>query len=143
MLAHSRWFSPASSTTKTGRHYIAEILLKVALNTKIQIWLIWHFLGKLETFQKGKLPIVYLKYLDEAKYLTVYNVAFLSFDFERTWWRLSQKRALIWYLRVSFCHCVVCSSSIWITDSDYPFDILKHQAWNNNNSPLPIKKILK
>jgi hypothetical protein len=31
-----RWFSPgtpASSTTKTGRHDIAEILLKVALNT--------------------------------------------------------------------------------------------------------------
>jgi hypothetical protein len=40
LLAHGRWFSPgtlASSTTKTGRHDIAEILLKVALNTKIQI----------------------------------------------------------------------------------------------------------
>jgi hypothetical protein len=36
LLAHGRWFSPgipASSTTKTGRHDIAEILLKVALNT--------------------------------------------------------------------------------------------------------------
>jgi hypothetical protein len=33
-LAHGRWFSPgtpASSTTKSGRHDIAEILLKVAL----------------------------------------------------------------------------------------------------------------
>jgi hypothetical protein len=33
-FAHGRWFSPgtpASSTTKTGRHDIAEILLKVAL----------------------------------------------------------------------------------------------------------------
>jgi hypothetical protein len=29
--------SPVSSTTKTGRHDIAEILLKVALNTKNQI----------------------------------------------------------------------------------------------------------
>jgi hypothetical protein len=37
LLAHGRWFSPASSTTKTGRHDIAEILLKVALNTKNQI----------------------------------------------------------------------------------------------------------
>jgi hypothetical protein len=40
LLAHGRWFSPgtsASSTTKTGRHDIVEILLKVALNTKIQI----------------------------------------------------------------------------------------------------------
>jgi len=33
LLAHGQWFSPASSTTKTGRHDIAEILLKVALNT--------------------------------------------------------------------------------------------------------------
>ena len=34
LLAHGRWFShgtPASSTTKTGRHAIAEILLKVAI----------------------------------------------------------------------------------------------------------------
>jgi hypothetical protein len=39
LLAHGRWFSPgtpASSTTKTGRHDIAEILLKVELNTKNQ-----------------------------------------------------------------------------------------------------------
>jgi hypothetical protein len=36
LLAHGRWFTPASSTTKTGRHDIAEILLKVALNTKNQ-----------------------------------------------------------------------------------------------------------
>ena len=37
LLAHGRWFSPgtpASSTTKTGRHDIAEMLLKVALSTK-------------------------------------------------------------------------------------------------------------
>jgi hypothetical protein len=36
LLAHVRWFSPgtpASSTTKTVRHGIAEILLKVMLST--------------------------------------------------------------------------------------------------------------
>jgi hypothetical protein len=40
LLAHGRWFYPgttASSTTKTGRHDIAEISLKVALNTINQI----------------------------------------------------------------------------------------------------------
>jgi hypothetical protein len=40
LLAHGRWFSPgtpASSTTKTGRHDIAEILLKVALSATNQI----------------------------------------------------------------------------------------------------------
>jgi hypothetical protein len=34
LLAHGRWFSPGtpvSSNAKTGRHAIAEILLKVAL----------------------------------------------------------------------------------------------------------------
>jgi hypothetical protein len=34
LIAHGRWFSPvtpASSTTKTDRHEIAEILLKVAI----------------------------------------------------------------------------------------------------------------
>ena len=38
LLAHGRWFSPgtpASSTTKTDRHDIAEILLKVALKHQI------------------------------------------------------------------------------------------------------------
>jgi hypothetical protein len=40
LLAHGRWFSPntpASSTTKTGRLDIAEILLKVAVSTINQI----------------------------------------------------------------------------------------------------------
>jgi hypothetical protein len=40
LLAHGRQFSPdtpASSTAKTGRHDIAKILLKVALNTINQI----------------------------------------------------------------------------------------------------------
>jgi hypothetical protein len=40
LLAHGRWFSPstpASSTNKTGRHDIAEILLKVALSTNKSI----------------------------------------------------------------------------------------------------------
>jgi hypothetical protein len=42
LLVHGQWFSPgtpASSTTKTGRHDIVEILLKlqkVAFNTKNQ-----------------------------------------------------------------------------------------------------------
>jgi hypothetical protein len=40
LLAHGWWISPgtpASPTTKTGRHDIVEILLKVALNTINQI----------------------------------------------------------------------------------------------------------
>jgi hypothetical protein len=47
LLAHGRWFSPgtpASSTTKTGRHDIDEVLLKVALKhqkPKKTIPLVW------------------------------------------------------------------------------------------------------
>ena len=40
LLAHGRWFSPETPTsfiTKTGRHEIAEILLKVALKAINQI----------------------------------------------------------------------------------------------------------
>jgi hypothetical protein len=39
LLVYGQWFSlgtPASSTTKTSRYDIAEILLKVVLNTKYQ-----------------------------------------------------------------------------------------------------------
>jgi hypothetical protein len=52
LLAHGQWFSPgtpASSATKTGHHAIAEILLKVTLNTINQIILMkiysCHFVG--------------------------------------------------------------------------------------------------
>jgi hypothetical protein len=41
LLAHGRWFSPGipvSSTTKTGRRDIAEILLKVALKHQKKIF---------------------------------------------------------------------------------------------------------
>jgi hypothetical protein len=48
LLAHGRRFSPgtpASSTTKTGRHDIAEILLRVALNEnkKPTVLYVYHF----------------------------------------------------------------------------------------------------
>jgi hypothetical protein len=50
LLAHGQWFSPGtpvSSTTKTGRHDIAEILLKVTLrhqksNHQILYQLLFH-----------------------------------------------------------------------------------------------------
>jgi hypothetical protein len=51
LLAHGQWFSPgtpASSTTKTGRHEIAEILLKVALSTKNPWNKVYQYLKLLE-----------------------------------------------------------------------------------------------
>ena len=68
-----RWFSPGSpfsSTTKTGRHDIAEILLKVALNTKIQIQTLNKYTSKfkiniyvLSIYNLNKKPILSLNYL--------------------------------------------------------------------------------
>jgi hypothetical protein len=65
LLAHDRWFSPgtpASSTTKTDRHVIAEILLKVALKhqrsinlTELQVQQIGSFL---HNFVQSNLPYV-------------------------------------------------------------------------------------
>ena len=63
MLAHGRWFSPdspASSTTKTGRHDIAEILLNVALNTinqnraYLQQLLKWAYSKGIEQLHRNK-----------------------------------------------------------------------------------------
>jgi hypothetical protein len=76
LLAHGRWFSPstpASSTTKTGRHDIAKILLKVALSTihqsinrsKYSFWLpLWHLQTILEyyTVKPGHIRQVVAKY---------------------------------------------------------------------------------
>ena len=64
LLAQGRWFSPASSTTKTGRHDIAEILLKVALNT-INIKKIYYFMHISNVF-KGIWQIV-CKYKDYSQ----------------------------------------------------------------------------
>jgi hypothetical protein len=57
LLAQAWWFSPGtlpSSTTKIGCHDIAEILLKVMLNTKIQFKFntkFWRLTSLSEIFQ--------------------------------------------------------------------------------------------
>jgi hypothetical protein len=55
LFANGRWFSsstPSSSTIKTGRHDLAEILLKVALNTinpinQSNIYILYHWFNNL------------------------------------------------------------------------------------------------
>jgi hypothetical protein len=69
LLAHGRWFSPASSTTKTGRHDITEILLKVAL-THQKLKLIY-----------GHLTLRHFRLYKVHSYvLTVLNTGFLPSD---------------------------------------------------------------
>jgi hypothetical protein len=61
LLTHVRWFSPdtpASSTTKTGRHDIVEILLQVALKLNKSInqsnskHFVAHVLSMIWTFEQ-------------------------------------------------------------------------------------------
>jgi hypothetical protein len=52
----SQWFSPVSSTNKTGRHDITEILLKMVLNT-ITLTLV----SKLQQFDGLLLVFLYNK----------------------------------------------------------------------------------
>ena len=59
LIAHGRWFSPgtpASSTTKTCRHDIAEILLKVALSTKNQSIIDYFYNISIYTIPEQALP---------------------------------------------------------------------------------------
>ena len=74
LLAHDQWFSPgtpASSTTKTGRHDIAEILLKVALNTKNQSSI--YFYSILTIFNKLKIMSQLVHY--KCKYQSTQEAA--------------------------------------------------------------------
>ena len=75
LLAHSRWFSPASATTKTGRHDIAETLLRVALKHKKSI--------KIKTRQVfiRKNCVCYYK----VQTIAYYYYYFLSVDKTLTW----------------------------------------------------------
>jgi hypothetical protein len=53
-----RWFSPdtpISSTKKTDRHDISEVLLKVALNTITPVFLLLTVLPVLSFYDKAKL----------------------------------------------------------------------------------------
>jgi hypothetical protein len=66
VLAQGRWFSPdnpASSTTKTGRHDIAEILLKVASNTINQI-------------QSNPLNYITNIHMEQSVRITIFNATF-------------------------------------------------------------------
>ena len=86
LLFHGRWFSPgtpASSTTKTGRHDLAEILLKVALHTNNQSILIHtyitaHFPGLVHALQEKvaglKKEYIYKKKRNEI--FTIINFRF-------------------------------------------------------------------
>jgi len=74
LLAHGRWFSPGtpvSSTTKTGRHDIAEILLKVALNTinqsifqcfNIELYVLYDIIQQFNPQLKVKVIALYVKF---------------------------------------------------------------------------------
>ena len=105
LLVHGRWFSPgspASSTTKTGRHDIAEILLKVALNTNNQSINPNHWLQikKTTTYSVGH-PVSGLGQTQEGgrvKLVYVLNCAMMH-----TYFQFWQYCIIIWCAR-NFIH---------------------------------------
>ena len=80
LLAQGRWFSPgtpASSTTKTNRHDIAGILLKVALNTKIQIQILIIFLLHFRTIATVCYFVAFANHFIASAYIC--SVAFWNY----------------------------------------------------------------
>ena len=89
LLAQGQWFSPASSTTKTGRHDIAEILLKVALKHQKSI----------------NLTIL--------QYMYLLNIGSQQYDVSRIWthsrsWEL--RGPMMFSVKPAVCCCVYLSS---------------------------------
>jgi hypothetical protein len=77
LLAHGRWFSPGtpvSSTTKTGRHDIAQIWLKVALNTKKLNQIINHLQDSIHYTVKSSVIHLFLEFyiLPETSLILLY-----------------------------------------------------------------------
>jgi len=116
LLAHGRWFSPgtpASSTTKTGRHDIAEILLKVVLSTINQI--------KSNPFISKRGPLVFV--VQSHSLLTLSHVYIL---WKNTGPILSKLRyesmsKIEYRIHLSHQQCVSCLTSIQIIGVLYRF----------------------
>ena len=91
LLAHGRWFSPstpASPTTKAGRHDIAEILLKVALK---------HQKSKFNQVNKYFDTYELMNFIEcKINLYTLCNVLFLMLQHSLLWyecWNLQQQKS--------------------------------------------------
>ena len=159
LLAHGRWFSPGtptSSTTTTGRHDIAEILLKVALSTKNQINQIKSaYLGKhiqTENLTGFRANVTWLMPNVE------HGAACLSGakDFTPGFCGVRVAEALVLCvvfvslsrsLYFSFWSAIVLSTILLFTATDYAFGIFRSIFWNNtiiykkNNEENYISKL--
>ena len=99
LLAHDRWFSPctpASSTTKTGRHDIAEILLKVALKHQKSIKSFYTLMNKLEHHEHFRSP----QYYDGVRFALHFSCLCFCVSFG-----------------LSCFTCVQCCQCFWIVHS--------------------------
>ena len=77
LLAHGRWFSsgtPVSSTNKTGCHDIAEILLRVPLNTKNQINQVRLYVCYIVWVRSGQ------EEYSEMMYISIFKTLMLLFE---------------------------------------------------------------
>jgi len=94
-LVHGRWFSPgtpAASTTKTGRHDIGELLLKVALNTIHQI--------KSNLFIWKRSPLVFVVQFDFLSILSHVSIFWKAQD--QSWVSLDMK--VCWKVNISYSY---------------------------------------
>jgi hypothetical protein len=119
LLAHGWWFSPgtpASSTTRTDRHDIAEILLKVAL--KPQKLIIFSFHEHLLSIIKQKyiLVWVFISHLHHHIVSTTISLGITMYQsctnqFYWLWvWTEMNKLCMMWTNPYRFISCVSISN---------------------------------
>jgi hypothetical protein len=118
VLAHDRWFSsgtPASSTTKTGRHDIVEILLKVALSTinKVKSNHTLNSSGNILYVVYNRFVVVLLivpdKYYFKKRFVCTKLDIYVVSPLTPCWPLRPQLCFYSWYLHSQICRCVVSS----------------------------------
>jgi hypothetical protein len=118
LLVHGWWFSlgtPASSTTKTGRHDIAEILLKVALkhqkSNRSALNVTWLFNRRSTILNKMMTQMHKL-----IQYINIHKYTFSTIKHIKVNHCLNQLSGLVLYHKGRYvAHC----SEVWMVLASY------------------------
>ena len=146
LLTHGRWFSPgtpASSTTKTGRHDIAEILLKgtltrLVIGTSRTVGSAKKFVRITSGFGGGEFTLRELSSTKTGRYVHIKNWNFLFYCSNIS----KSENAMLWRMlsRLETCIVYSCIWSVTLAKSIVPRKTWR-KLWHSYISKLFLTKM--